>query len=151
MDEQKRPVGRPYEYRAEYADRLIAFCDPDANLAKSKLPLLARFAWDLGVTSATVYNWAHDKNQDGSLRNPEFFAAYQRAKDAQQEVLAHGALNGQFNASFAALTAKNILGWRDKQDLEHSGPNSGPMQFESVSRNIVDPVDPQGDGADGHA
>lgn len=29
--------------------------------------------------------------------------------------------------------------WRDKQDVEHAGPNGGPIQFERIERVIVQP------------
>lgn len=125
------PVGRPTAYRPEYADALRAYFNAD-NALKVKLdakdglttvnrfPTLAGFAVSIGVHRETLLNWTNE--------HPEFFDAYKQAKDAQEDILVTGALHGLYNASFAGLTAKNVIGWRDKQDLEHTGAGGGAIQ-----------------------
>lgn len=127
--------GRPSAYQPDYPARLVEYFDPKRNIAAGTLPLLSGFAWELGVHRETLNNWAAE--------HPDFFDAYRRAKDAQEVILSSGALSGNFNATFAGLTAKNILGWRDRQDLEHSGPNGQPIQFAEVRRTIHDPAKPE--------
>lgn len=124
---EKRPVGRPTDYRDEYVQMMLDYFNPEAPGAI--MPLLSGFAWKIGVTRSTLHLWATAKDDAGNLKHPEFSDAYAKCRDAQEVVLATGGLTGAFNASFAGLTAKNILGWRDKQDLEHSGPGGTPMVF----------------------
>lgn len=136
---EKRPVGRPSDYRDEYVQQMLDYFNPETHTSVkvdkegkasiSPLPLLSGFAWKLGVTRQTLHNWAHERDEAGNYIRPDFFDAYTRCRDAQEVILASGGLMGLYNASFAGLTAKNILGWRDKQDLEHSGPGGTPMVF----------------------
>ncbi len=59
---------------------------------------------------------------------PEFSAAYKRVTDAQERILITNGLKGGYQANFAIFTAKNVLGWRDRQDLGISGSDGGPIQ-----------------------
>lgn len=109
-------------------DKACAVTVEDGQVIMGALPLLSGFAWKLGVTRDTLHTWANAKHSDGTLKHAEFSDAYARAKEAQEVILATGGLRGAYNPTFAGLTAKNILGWRDKHDLEHAGPNGGPMK-----------------------
>lgn len=37
------------------------------------------------------------------------------------------------NAAAWIFLTKNILGWRDRKDIEHSGPDGGPINFANMS------------------
>lgn len=122
------PVGRPTDFREEYVQMMLDYFNPEAPGAI--MPLMAGFAWKLGVTRQTVHNWAHAKDEAGNLVRVEFFDVYERCRHAQEVVLTEGMLSGRMqNASYAALLAKNTFGWRDKQDLEHSGPGGSALTF----------------------
>lgn len=128
--ETKHAGGRPTKYDAKYCEEILEYFDPAKNLTLISInkdgtpnlaafPLLAGFAWKLGVSRDTLHEWAK--------RHPEFSDAYARAREAQEVILATGGLNGAYNATFATLTAKNILGWRDKTDLEHATKPGDPI------------------------
>lgn len=125
-------AGRPTSYRPEFCERIVAYFErTQTDDGEPYFPQFVGFAHEIGVTRNTLLNWCD--------ANPEFLGAYQRAKGLQEQALVAHTLAGRFNASFAGLTAKNLLGWRDRQDLEHSGPNGGPIEFTGITRTIVDP------------
>lgn len=117
--------GRPTAYKPEYCDLIIEHFDKEPfttsfDEASGKtfrsailLPTLTNFARTIGVARSTIYEWAKD--------NPEFSDAIKRAQELQEEVLMQNGLFGAYDKTFAIFTAKNICGWKDKQDIEHSG------------------------------
>ena len=127
-------MGRPTKYKEEYCEGIIKYFDVPTSVEKknkdgsikiipSDLPLLSGFAGSIGVCRDTVYEWANGKNEDESLKHPDFSYALKRAKDLQEKLLVTNAMKGLYNSTFAIFTAKNILGWRDKQEVEttHKG------------------------------
>ena len=146
MEEQqepvKRPVGRPTLYRPEYVEQLIEFFDKEPfehvpgfdkagnekmEMVPAKFPTLARFATKIGVTRDTLYEWSTAKNDDETLKYPEFSYAYKRAKDFQEAILVEGAMAGAFTPSFSIFTAKNVLGWKDKTEQEITGADGASL------------------------
>jgi transposase len=140
---EKRPVGRPTLFKEEYAEQLIAYFDKEpyerrplldaqgnekgSEVVPVKFPTLARFATMLGVTRDTLYEWSTAKNEDGSLKHPDFSYAYKKAKEYQEAILVEGAMANAFHANFAIFTAKNVLGWRDKMEQEITGAEGAPL------------------------
>lgn len=80
----------------------------------NRFPTLSRFALIIGITRETMYAWAHEVDEDGELRYPDFSHAYMRAKDAQDAIMTEGGMGGAYEARFSTLAAKNIIGWKDK-------------------------------------
>jgi len=139
------PAGRPSEYDPAYCSQIIEFFSQepfqiesykDGNGAErtkiipNKFPTLARFAANLDVDRSTLADWASKTTDSGELVYPEFSRAYKRAKDMQEAFLAEGGLAGAFETPFAIFTAKNVIGWKDKQEVDntHSAPGGGPIQ-----------------------
>jgi hypothetical protein len=137
----KKTVGRPSGYRPEYVGQLIEYfsAPPYKQLIKkitekdddgkttikevpmfhenglpileiSDFPTLAGFAISIGVHRDTLQEWA--KNF------AEFSDAYKKAKDYQENYLAVNGNRSLLPPAFAIFTAKNVLGWRDKQPDE---------------------------------
>lgn len=94
-------------------------------------PTLSGFAVSIGVGRTTLTYWAND--------NPDFSDAMEYFISVQDEVLSNNGLKGLYHAGFAGLVAKNLIGWKDKQDIEHSGPGRGPLQIQAIRRIIIDP------------
>ena len=133
----KHPGGRPTAYRPEFCDEIVEYFErTTTDDGEAFFPQFVGFAHSIGVTRNTLLNWCEV--------HPEFLSAYQSAKGLQEQALVAHTLAGRFNATFAGLTAKNILGWRDRQDLEHSGPNGGPIPFSGITRTVVDPSEQGG-------
>jgi hypothetical protein len=152
MKKEKHPGGRPTLYKPEYCERMLDYFsikpyttleikDNQGQTVQSKpvpnlFPTLARFAVDIGVTRDTLYEWSTAKNEDESLKYPEFSYAYKKAKEYQEANLVEGTLNGAYQQTFAIFAAKNILGWRDKTEQELTGSNGGPVRI--VAMNNLD-------------
>ena len=49
---------------------------------------------------------------------PEFSEAYKTSKLLQERFLVTNSLHGRYEKAFAIFTAKNILGWRDKKEID---------------------------------
>lgn len=130
----KRP-----KYKPEYVEELrnyfdipptksVPFTDKFGNSkmedVPNYLPTIQGFARKIGVISLTIKNWATKRYPDnyeledlaGELMHPEFNEMFFQLKDAQHVILVHNGLTSNYNSKFASLTAKNIIGWRDKQD-----------------------------------
>ena len=120
--------GRPTDYKPEYAKELEDFFDVKAceyvveenskgimcQVVKPQpLPTLAAFACKIGVHRETLLNW--------TKTHPDFLDAYKKAKDHQERVLVENGLMGGYDKTFAIFAAKNLIDWRDKQEVEHTG------------------------------
>lgn len=121
---KKGPGGRPTRYKKSYCKKIIEFFDKDpfeettrtiASYGKpveidvekvTELPLLCKFAVDIGVNRSTLREWAE--------KHPEFSIAYSQAKELQRNLLITNGLMGRYNSKFASLAAKNMIGWRDQ-------------------------------------
>lgn len=113
---RSEPFGRPTDYRPEYCQMLIDYfnrkpyeTNSEGNLEALDFPSLAGFACTLEVSRDTLANWAK--------ANKDFFCAYKRAKDYQENFLIVNSMKGLTNPAFSIFTAKNVLGWRDKVEL----------------------------------
>lgn len=112
-DGSKNPGGRPViwteEAKAEAGRKLLTWFLPDHTRLFFK-----RFAHEeYDLSWQALYASCKD--------NETFLVAHARAKEIQEERLAEGGLNGELNATMAYNALKNVAGWRDKQEIEHSG------------------------------
>lgn len=104
-------VGRPTDYRTEYADTVLEY----GEQGKSR----AWIAATLGCSRQTLANWEQ--------ANPEFLDAMTRARDLSQKWWEDKGQAGMEADKFnATVWAKNMNcrfrdDWVDKQEVEHSG------------------------------
>lgn len=124
-----KKVGRPTDYRPEYCEQMIEYFSEAPYSEKMKTVVtkmgdvvevptveasdfksLAAFANRLGVHKDTLHEW--------SKVHPEFSDAYKRAKQFQEEWLSVNGNKGLLNPAFSIFTAKNVIDWRDKRDIE---------------------------------
>lgn len=105
------PTGRPAKYTLKYvneeADRLLKFFKNKTTI------FLKEFAVYRGYSRQRL-------SEFGKI-SPKFSDALKVCKDIQEMRIATGALKGKYNASFAIFALKNVAGWRDKQEVDHSG------------------------------
>lgn len=110
------PGGRPTKYNVAYCDEVIAAGDRGLSLTA--------FAGIIGVARSTINEWM--------ANFPEFSEAVRlhaakRTLYLEQTLLS--AENGpQVTARIFALKNAAPDEWRDKQQLEHSGPDGGAIQ-----------------------
>ncbi len=129
---ENKALGRPTEYDPKYVQALLDYFDvkpyeqrlEDIVTSKgdvitikkdvaSDFKTLAGFAVSIGFHRDTLHKWSQDF--------PEFSDAYKRAKDFQENFLAVNGNKGLISPAFGIFTAKNVLNWRDKKDIDHSG------------------------------
>jgi len=126
----KDSFGRPTKYKPEYCQALIDYFDIElfqsigGKQKPNNLPFIQSFCATIGITKPTLHNWIRIY--------PDFFSAYKKAKAKQKEMLVNLTLSGAWNPAMAIFTAKNILQWSDKQKIEHSGPDGGPIETRST-------------------
>ena len=81
----------------------------------AELPTFAAFAKKIGVTCAQLKAWEE--------KHVEFKHACEQARDRQGNILIQNSLRGNYSASFAVFTAKNLLGWNDSKEIpKAAGP-----------------------------
>jgi hypothetical protein len=141
---RKRPArkdeGRPSLYDPKYCSMLVAFMKRGGakvyrpmSLSHGlqagseivdhpigKLPaLLEDFATKIGVTMETLFEWGR--------KHPEFSESYDEARHIQKAQMLRGGLSGAYNSPILNLAMKNMHGWKDKAEFEHSGEvRTGP-------------------------
>ena len=123
----KAKMGRPSAYKPEYADKLIEYFSDESG----KFPTIARFCANHGIRRSVFYHWTTAKDANGNLLHPDFAEAHEMARDRQEALLIEGGISGNYNTAFAIFTAKNLIGWRDKQEV--TGADGGPIKTEDVS------------------
>ena len=85
----------------------------------AELPTFAAFAKKIGATCAQLRAWEE--------KYMEFKYACEQARDRQGNILIQNSLRGNYSASFAAFTAKNLLGWNDGKETQKT---AGPVVIE---------------------
>ncbi|MBC2478150.1 DNA-packaging protein, partial [Clostridium beijerinckii] len=111
MDEKKE-VGRPRAFNSqeELEQKIMEYwqrCEQN-----NKPYTLSGLALWIGIDRRTLYNY--------STRD-EFFPTIKKAKDIVEASMEERALTGDNNVTFSIFALKNNFGWRDKQEIEHSG------------------------------
>ncbi len=123
----KPRCGAPTLYREEYPDMLVEYFESRpwglrtltsegdsskdaARVICSEVPTFQGFCQAIGVTPQTLCDW--DK------RHAAFAQARARAKAMQEVFFVQGLATGLMNPTGAVFVAKNILGWKDKTEVE---------------------------------
>jgi hypothetical protein len=137
--------GRPTEYKPEYAEQALKLC----SLGATDVDLADFF----GVSDRTIYRWA--------AKHEEFCQALKAGKDVADERVVRSLYHKAVGYTFDSEKVFNNNGvitraksrehvppdttagifwlknrrrgeWRDKQDLEHTGADGGPIQTEAT-------------------
>ena len=119
-------TGAPSSYRPEYAEMMVRWfaergeCTlrllPDSSGAEqaravcSEVPTFAGFAAHIGVSPQTMDNWCK--------RHAEFVEARARCKAITEQWFSIALTTGAANPTGAIFVAKNILGWKDRSEVE---------------------------------
>ena len=104
----------PYtvEYKEEYfADKSLKSRTP--ILTATEFPTFQGYADQIGVHIDTLNEW--------TKKYSEFSEAYKRAKQLQEKIWLVNSMQNLYNPAFAQFFGKNCLGYKDKQEFEHSG------------------------------
>lgn len=125
-------MARPSKYDKKYVTELIKYFDVEPHFETpvittykdgstkeeikfipSDLPTLAGFARQIKVSRDTINEWTRV--------HPEFSDAIKYAKDLQEHILVTNGLKGLYAQPFAIMATKNIMAWRDKQEVGIDG------------------------------
>jgi len=126
-----KKMGRPTKYTADLPERVMECIGNGKSVAQ--------FARDLGVTRATIYNWAD--------QNPEFLAALTRAQEHSEAAWldkVEGMMTSRdVNVPLVKLYLANRFGWSDKQENVITGAAGGPVTAEvRIIHEVIDANDP---------
>lgn len=126
--EDGNPGGRPSGYDPEMCHRVIALGRDGAGRAE--------IAADLDISRQTLANWeaAHPEFLDATTRASDLAAAWWATQGRK------GIWSREFNASAYRLQVMNRFpdDWRDKQSLEHTGEDGGPIETRMVRVPVVE-------------
>lgn len=109
MSDQKHPGGRPTKYKPEYCDKVVAHMKDGGSMHE--------FAREIEVHIDTLYEWmkVHE----------EFSEAVKKGKSFSQGwwmgIARRSLFTNNFNHVLWYMNMKNRFGWRDKQEVEHTG------------------------------
>lgn len=112
----KKQRGRPSKYKTEFCEQLIAHMGQGLSFES--------FAALIDVNLDTLYEWEH--------RHTDFSEAKKVARQKQRlafEKIGMNATLGKipgFNATAFVWLSKNMLGWRDRQEVTHAGSIAWP-------------------------
>lgn len=116
--------GRPKKYTPAFldieAEALLQFIE--LCFQTNSVPFECTFALQRGYSSQRF-------SEKDFKEHPRFSEAFKRFKDVQKSVLLSGGLSGHLQTGFAIFTCKNVLGWRDRQEVEHSGQIDTPIRI----------------------
>lgn len=124
MSEIPKPIGRPSIYDPAMCERVVECGREGMGVAE--------MAAEIGISRETFNAWRKSR--------PEFSDAVKEAValsqawwEKQGRMATFGAIDG-FNATSYIFQMKNRFrdDWRDKHDLEHSGPGGTPIQFQTI-------------------
>ena len=150
-DKEKDLGGRPTDYRPEYAN-MAKICIEDSGFSMYKLAKL------FGVSRSTIYRWMEyeDKFSDGIkkgrttfegikihkslVKRAEGFAYNETTKELDQatgKMKTTKIVRKYYPPDVAAIkhwqTNMDPENWRDKQSVEHSGKDGGPILMHEMS------------------
>lgn len=143
-EETKNSGGRPSKYKEEYASLLIKFfskplfqeivtqrkyelkkdkndkekkvlIDETRRIVPNDIPFDIDFIVEIDISVDTFYRWAKKKNKE---KYPGFYEAYKKTRKLQEQFLALNAIQGRYDTTFAIFTAKNILKWRNQEEID---------------------------------
>lgn len=125
MSEQKHPGGRPTKYTPDMCNAVIAVGEIGGCVAE--------MAVACEVTIATIYNWAKDQPEflDALTRAQELAEAFHAKRIRDGLTMAPSEFQGPANLKYMAVRFNDR--WSEKNRLELSGPNGGPIKTEEVS------------------
>ena len=102
----KKVVGRPPNFTQKQIDELIKKYEIYINT--HDIPIIAEFCYQNNITKDDIHN------------NIEFHTLNKKALAKKESALESKSLKKEVDTTMAIFSLKQI-GWRDKQEIEHSG------------------------------
>lgn len=128
---EKHPGGRPTKYSDGLCEKILKHFDIEPTRiikerffymngdekekeieVANELPTIEGFCRELEISKSTLHEWVK--------KYPEFSNAYKRAREMQEDLWLKNSLKGLYSPVFAIFAGKNMFGWRDKQEHDHT-------------------------------
>lgn len=146
--------GRPTKYHKKYCKAIVEYFDveytktltqtytyKDGSVSEKEievangLPTFEKFSVDIGVNRDTLLEWVKV--------HKDFSVAYKIAKHKQEAMWLSNSLKGLFPGAFTIFAGKNMFGWRDKRELDHTslGESIAPYteaQKKAIAKEIME-------------
>lgn len=128
----KEVISKTTKYYDEEHGSGVKESNEDYKIICKKLPTLFGFSQKIGVEYQTILRWSKarigvapaDKTNDTRpYKYPGFCSAYKKAMHFQKEFITGAGMGGVAPSSFVIFTAKNVIGWRDKNEIGFTDPN----------------------------
>lgn len=122
--------GRPCEYCAN-KDEIDKKTMEYINLGREDKPrvlFLIELALRLDKHRETIMNWAHAKNEDGSLQHPLFFDMV-KSVEQMQELRLQQRILGRYNPSGAIFLLKTKHGYIESEKRILAGDHKEPLEI----------------------
>lgn len=109
MSNQKHPGGRPTKYNSAYCQTVILMMTEGASMVE--------IAAEIGVNKTTLYEWekAHEEFSNALKKGRAFSEAWW-VREGRTNLK-----DRNFNHVLWYMNMKNRFGWKDKQEVEHTG------------------------------
>lgn len=127
-------AGRPSKYTPELLEKAREYIENHIKYG-DVVPSHAGLATEIGITRATLYDWAKDPEK------AEFSYILDECNRKQERLLLSGALVGDMNANIAKLMLGKH-GYSEKHQQEITGADGGAVKTESTVTWTVQPVKP---------
>ncbi len=124
-------IGRPTKYKPEYCQMLIKHMSEGLSFKT--------FGVEINVDEDTLFEWCNKHKEFSESKR-----IGRRAQESFYEKFGRSAMAGKiknFNATAFVWMTKNMIGWRDKHDIELSGKEGAePIQIQTSqeSKNLTD-------------
>lgn len=130
--------GRPTSYKPEYCEQIIDFFsikpygynEITKKYEANDPPFLSAFARKIKINDENMWEW--------SKKYPDFGNAYKKAKKLQEEFIATNAVRGLYEQPMSIFMLKNVCGWRDKTEVEHSGFIESTEEKAAIKNEVKD-------------
>ena len=110
---KKNKVGAPKDWTDEkIQDLLVKF---EKYIDETKVPIIAEFAVQNNTYRQRLYEFK------------QFADAIKKCTSKKEAALERGALENKLNPTMCIYSLKQ-LGWKDKQEFEHSGKDGKPIE-----------------------
>lgn len=121
--EPATPLGRPSKYEPRFCDEVVDFMGRGFSLTA--------FAGHISVARSTINEWM---GEHAAFSEAVKIGQAKRTMKLEGTLL-EGETGPKVTAHIFALKNADPEGWKDKQDIEHSGG----LKVEEVRRTVVDP------------
>jgi len=136
MEDTDKPnkAGAPSLFKEEYTQQMLDYFSPymvsttkeivgsqgSTREVPKEIPSLEKFGWKIQHCTATLYNWAHQVDEDGNLLHPDFLAAYSLCKEVAKHYYKDIGARGIGGSPTINLIMKNEHDYKDKSEVENT-------------------------------